>query len=565
MLIVAIGVQGRRRPAAAQQQRGPDESRHMTVWQQPRAELTGRDGSLNIAAAALDRHCATGHGERVAFRFIDTAGCVREQTYAELRRDSNRFAAVLQRLGIGRGDRVVALCPRIPALYTAALGTLRTGGIFAALFASYGPEPVLTRLRQAAPKLLLTTDTLYARRLRGFDGQPADMAVMVAGTAAGGCLSYDAMMAEASDTAPPAMTGPEDPALLFFTSGTTGEPKGALHVHGAVIGHLASARHALGLQPGDTYWCTADPGWVTGIVYGLSAPLVCGVTSIIDGGEFDAERWYRILQDHRVTVWYTAPTALRMLRRGGDDLARRFDLSALRLIASVGEPLDAGIVHWCREVLGREVHDSWWQSETGAIILGTAAGEPVTPGAIGRPLPGIEASLVRREGSRLVPVAAGEQGELALRRGWPSMFRGYWHDPLRTAACFAGDHYLSGDWMRCDEAGRFWFVGRGDDVIKSAGHLVGPFEVESVLLAHPAVAEAGVAGRPDPLLGAVVTAFIALRPGFAADEPLRRDIMAFVRRRLGPALAPREIAFVGTLPKTPSGKILRRLLQSGNL
>jgi acetyl-CoA synthetase len=364
-------------------------------------------------------------------------------------------------------------------------------------------------------------------------------------------------------------------ALLHFTSGTTGTPKGAIHVHGAVISHYATARSALDLHPDDVFWCTADPGWVTGTSYGIIAPLAHGITSIIDEAEFDAERWYRILQDHRVSVWYTAPTAVRMLMRAGAEAARRYDLSALRFVASVGEPLTPDAVVWGEDAFGLPIHDNWWQTETGGIMIANLAGLTVRPGSMGRPLPGVKVGILAqgRDGRACVDAngavqevdRAGAEGELALRPRWPSMFRGYLHEPERYARCFAAGWYLTGDVVRRDEDGWLWFSGRADDVIKSAGHLIGPFEVESVLVEHPAVIEAGVIGVPDPVAGEVVKAFVSLGAGHEPSDELRVDIIGFGRRRLGPAVAPRDVAFDQHLPKTKSGKILRRLLKAREL
>ena len=316
-------------------------------------------------------------------------------------------------------------------------------------------------------------------------------------------------------------------ALLHFTSGTTGKPKGAVHVHEAVVAHHITGRLALDFHPEDVFWCTADPGWVTGTSYGIIAPLTCGITSIVDEAEFDAERWYGILQDQRVTVWYTAPTAIRMMMKAGADLVRKHDLAALRFLASVGEPLNPEAVVWGQEAFGRPFHDNWWQTETGGIMIANYAAMDIRPGSMGRPLPGVEAAIVRRTGEDRVEVVEEPdvQGELALRPGWPSMFRGYWQEPARYRKCFVGGFYLTGDLARRDRDGYFWFVGRADDVIKSSGHLIGPFEVESVLMEHKAVAEAGVIGKPDPVAMEVVKAFVSLKDGYEPTEALRRELL----------------------------------------
>jgi acetyl-CoA synthetase len=329
--------------------------------------------------------------------------------------------------------------------------------------------------------------------------------------------------------------------------------------------HHSTGRLALDLHPGDIYWCTADPGWVTGTSYGIIAPLTNRVTSVVDEADFDARRWYQLLAAERVTVWYTAPTAIRMLMKAGAELARAHDLSALRFLASVGEPLNPEAVIWSQDVLGRAFHDNWWQTETGGIMIANFASQEVRPGSMGRPLPGVEAAIVRRTDGGVELLADELVGELALRPGWPSMFRAYWNEPERYAACFAGGLYLTGDLARRDPDGWYWFVGRTDDVIKSMGHLIGPFEVESVLLEHPAVAEAGVIGKPDPVAGEVVKAFVALKSGWSPDEALSRDLLGFCRTRLGAVVAPKEVAYLTSVPKTRSGKIMRRLLKAREL
>jgi acetyl-CoA synthetase len=340
-----------------------------------------------------------------------------------------------------------------------------------------------------------------------------------------------------------------------------------VHVHGAVVAQYSSARLALDLREDDVYWCTADPGWVTGTAYGILAPLVCGVTMIVDSEEFDAARWYEILERERVTVWYTAPTAIRMLMKAGDAALERRRFPALKFLGSVGEPLNPEAVVWGAQALGLPFHDNWWQTETGAIMIANYASMDVRPGSMGKPLPGIEAGIVERadDGSAVAIEEPDRIGELALRPGWASMFREYLGDPERYAACFANGWYLSGDLARRDADGYYWFVGRADDVIKSAGHLISPFEVESTLMSHPAVAQAAVIGLPDPLIFQVVKAFVELRPGFVADESLRRELLGHARRLLGAAVAPRDIAFSVALPRTRSGKIMRRLLRAREL
>jgi acetyl-CoA synthetase len=362
-------------------------------------------------------------------------------------------------------------------------------------------------------------------------------------------------------------TASEDAALLHFTSGTTGAPKGAIHVHGAVVVHHITGRFALDLHPDDVFWCTADPGWVTGTSYGIISPLTNGVINIVDEADFDAERWYTILEKQKVTVWYTAPTAIRMLMKAGGVVAKDHDFSALRFLGSVGEPLNPETVMWGKEVFGIPFHDNWWQTETGGIMIANFAGMDVKPGSMGRPLPGIEAAIVHRTSEGRVEVVRepDTQGELALRPGWPSMFRAYWRNPERYTRAFVDGWYLTGDLARKDADGYFWFIGRADDLIKTSGHFVGPFEVESALMEHPAVLEAGVIGKPDPVAGEIVKAFVVLRDESSPGDALRKELLGHARRRLGAAVAPKEIDFLQALPKTRTGKIMRRLLKAREL
>ena len=557
-----------------------DEIRAGFTWTQARARLAGLPGGrgLNIAHEAVDRHVDEGRGDRTALRCVTAKGAVTDVSYAELSAASNRFANVLGDLGLGKGDRVMSLLGRTQDQYVALLGTLKNASVFSPLFSSFGPDPIHERLRLSRAKVLVTTPELYRRKVARSraDLEHLEHVLLVGARPDAvlepGTLDLTERMAAASDDFEIPPTDPEDMALLHFTSGTTGTPKGAIHVHGAVVAHHATAALALDLRPGDVFWCTADPGWVTGTSYGIIAPLTHGATIVVYGGDFDARAWYGVLADHHVTIWYTAPTALRMLMKHGARLPHEFDLTSLRHIASVGEALNPEVVVWGREAYGLEVHDNWWQTETGAIMISNYPFMDLRPGSMGRPMPGIEATVLARgdEGRAAVvaghvtPVPPGEIGELALRPGWPSMFRGYLDAEERYRRCFAGGWYLSGDLARVDEDGYFWFVGRADDVIKSAGHLIGPFEVETVLMEHPAVVEVGVIGKPDPVAGELVKAFVTLRPEVEETEQLRLELLAFGRRRLG-GLAPKEIDFDAHLPHTRSGKVMRRLLKSREL
>ena len=542
-------------------------------WEAARAELDGLPGGagLNIAHECVDRHCDGTGGGRVAVRWLDREGCAHDYTYARLRGLTDRFAIVLHGLGVGKGDLVCALLGRVPELYIAAIGAWKNRSVFCALFSAFGPEPIRIRLAKGRARVLVTTLGLYQRKVAALrDALPDLEHVLLVGVAdqpPPATLDLRALMDAADPRHTIGPTEPEDAALLHFTSGTTGTPKAALHVHAAVVAHHATGRIALDLRPDDVFWCTADPGWVTGVSYGIVAPLAIGATLLVDEGEFDAERWYGVLQGQRVTVWYTAPTAVRMMMRLGVAPARRYECPALRLLASVGEPLNPEAVRWGVEAFGLPFHDNWWQTETGAIMIANLRAMDIRPGSMGRPLPGVEAAIVRRRGDDAVELI-GEpfrEGELALRPGWPSMFRAYLGDEERYRRCFAGGWYLTGDLARRDADGYFWFVGRADDLIKSAGHLVGPFEVESVLMEHPAVAEAGVIGKPDPVIGEVVKAFVVLKAGEARRDDLTKELLAHARRRLGAVVAPKEIEIRDDLPKTRSGKIMRRVLRAREL
>ncbi|MBL8052581.1 MAG: acetate--CoA ligase [Nitrospira sp.] len=543
-------------------------------WEQARLDLEGlpHGQGLNIAHEAVVRHAKGARAAHLAIRWLGKSGTVEDYSYGRLNELTNRFANVLHRLGVSTGDRVFILAGRIPELYIAALGTLKNRSVFCPLFSAFGPEPIRARLTIGQAKVLVTTSTLYQRKVAAIRSAiPSLEQVLIIGedrqpTAINGTQDLGVLMQQASPEFMIGPTNPEDMALLHFTSGTTGTPKGAVHVHQAVVAHHMTGKYALDFHQDDRFWCTADPGWVTGTSYGIIAPLTNGITSIVDEAEFDAERWYRTLQDQQISIWYTAPTAIRMMMKSGADLVRKYDLRRLRFLASVGEPLNPEAVLWGREAFGHPFHDNWWQTETGGIMIANYAAMDIRPGSMGRPLPGIEAAVARRTDSGVEIVEEpNAQGELALRAAWPSMFRGYWNEPERYHKCFVGGWYLTGDLAKRDEDGYFWFVGRADDVIKTSGHLIGPFEVESVLIEHKAVAEAGVIGKPDPVAMEVVKAFVSLKDGYIPSDELRRELLGFARARLGAVVAPKEITFLPTLPKTRSGKIMRRLLKAREL
>lgn len=551
-----------------------------TTWNVVRTQLGlhGPDAALNIASLALDRHVGAGRADAVAVRCLGSDGATRTVTYGELLELVCRMSHVLEDLGVGPGDVVASCLGRQLEQYVTCLGALRIGAVFAPLTPSSAPGPLHERLGQCRARVLVTTPLLHRRKVEQLRVVLPDLRhVLVTGAGpaslASASVGLDTALAAHPDDHRVTPSSDEDPALFLFTSGTTGRPKGTVHVHGAVVGHVQTARVALDLREEDVLWCTADPSWVCGTSYGIVAPLVLGASVVTYAGDHDAARWYEILADERVAVWYTQPTALRVLRRAGVELARRHDLRALRHVASVGELLDPDVLRWSREALGRPVHDTWWQTETGAIMVSNFAGMPIRAGSMGRPFPGVTATVLELgpDGRAAVGGSAreappGVTGELALRPGWPSMFRAYLDDPARYAATFSDEWYLSGDLARVDEDGYFYFVGRADDAITSGGRLIGPCEVESVLLQHPAVAEAGVVGLPDPVEGEAVRAYVVLgRDGDDGDDGddgrLVSDVVGFARRRLG-ASAPREVVVVDHLPHTSSGQVVRRVLRA---
>jgi acetyl-CoA synthetase len=578
---------------------GSDPLDLTTPWEEAWNEIGGPPGDdhcVNIADRVIDRHVRTGRGEHVALRWFgrDDIGAEHpvDISYQMLEIRTNRFASALRRRGFKPGTGVATLAGRLPELYVAALGTLKADCVYTPLFAAFGPDPIAQRLAIGAVRVLVTTPVLFRRKVvQILDRLPDLELILIIGatedtladvpkgsaTQSVAVVSFGAFLGEGRDAVGEPTSSPDTSALLHFTSGTTGAPKGALHVHEAVVAHAATAAAVLDITPDDVYWCTADPGWVTGTSYGIFAPLARGATVIVDEADFDADRWYSILVHQQVNVFYTAPTAIRMLQRIGEAAAPT-DFPDLRLVASVGEPLDAESVLWATRIFGVPVLDTWWQTETGAIMIANRLGENVRPGSMGRPVPGIEATLLQRDahgdlvlspdGDVVEVTDPAASGEIALRVGWPSMFRGYLGREERYRASFVGlDHqwYRSGDLARRDADGYFWFVGRGDDVIKTAGHLIGPFEVESVLDEHPAVAESGVIGKPDATAGSIIKAFVILHDGHEPSETTRSDLIAHCRRRLGAAVAPREIEFVDSLPHTRSGKIMRRLLKAREL
>ncbi|MGE0199377.1 MAG: acetate--CoA ligase [Candidatus Melainabacteria bacterium] len=539
-------------------------------WRQIEAALQlPRANGVNQATICLDGHPPEVMA-RTALIWRSADGGREAYTFADLSRESNRFANVLTSLGIQKGDRVFVYLERIPEVFITLFGALKLGAVVGPLFSAFGPEAIKDRLEDSGAKLVVTSPSLKSRLDSVRADLPALESVVLVDRRkeymhplAEDEYSYEEAMARAGDHFSVVQTDPDDYSIIHYTSGTTGKPKGAVHRHLAVLAQNATAKYILDLRPEtDIYWCTADPGWVTGTSYGMFGPWSLGVTQVVIEGGFSADNWYEVLQEEKVTVWYTAPTAIRMLMKAGDDVVTRYDLSSLRHLCSVGEPLNPEAVVWGQKVYSHVFHDTWWQTETGAMHICNYPCLAVKPGSMGRPFPGVTAAIIDEEGN---PLPRGEEGHLALRPDAPSFFRTYWQRDELYQSRFRKGWYLTGDRAREDTDGYFWFIGRADDVINTAGHLVGPFEVESALIEHPAVAEAGVIGKPDEERMEIVKAFISLKEGYSESDALLKEIKDFVRTRLAAHAYPREIQVLPGLPKTRSGKIMRRLLKAREL
>ncbi|MDO7267751.1 acetate--CoA ligase [Shouchella clausii] len=522
-----------------------------------------KTGKVNLAYEAIDYHAENGKGEQVALYYSD-AGRDESYTFAEMKTFSNKAANVLKEADVKKGDRVFIFMPRTPELYFTLLGAIKIGAIVGPLFEAFMEGAVRDRLEDSGAKVLITTPTLLERV--PFDDLPDLETVLVADETYednGPFLQLNKRLQAAPSDVAIEWVDREDGLILHYTSGSTGKPKGVLHVHEAMVQHYHTAKVVLDLQPDDIYWCTADPGWVTGTSYGIFAPWLAGVTNVVRGGRFSPTDWYETIQRYKVTVWYSAPTAFRMLMSAGDELVKQYDLSSLRHVLSVGEPLNPEVVRWGVKVFDKRIHDTWWMTETGAQMICNYPAMEIRPGSMGKPIPGVEAAIIDDRGNELPP---NRMGNLAIKKGWPAMMRAIWNNEAKYQSYFELDGwYVSGDSAYMDEDGYFWFQGRIDDVIMTAGERVGPFEVESKLVEHPAVAEAGVIGKPDPVRGEIIKAFIALRQGYEVTDELKEEIRQFVKTGLAAHAAPREMEFRKSLPKTRSGKIMRRVLKAWEL
>ena len=548
-----------------------DRVKRQFSWQKAKSEIDYIDGKLNAAYNAIERNAKNWRKNKVALYWVGEDFTQAKYTFDELNRLANQFANLLQALNVQIGDRVFFFLTRVPELYWGFLGTLKRGATAGTMFAAFGPKAIEDRLGNSEAKVLITEPALFSRvkeaakKLPNLEvilviGEPKDVKKLeVSGKKV---WSLREKLASQSEDYKTRMLDPKDPAFMLYTSGTTGKPKGVVHSHQAILHEHMSAKYVLDLRDDDVYWCTADPGWVTGIAYEILGSWSNGASTVVFNGRFDPDLWYKILQDYRVTVWYTAPTAIRMLQAGGDKLVKKYDLSHLRHLASVGEPLNPEPIRWGLKVFGKPFHDNWWQTETGGILIANYPAMDIKPGSMGKPLPGIEAVILSDEGKVL---GDNQEGNLAIKPGWPSMMKSIWRRPKKYASYFSKGWYISGDRAYKDKDGYFWFIGRADDVIKTAGERVGPFEVESALIEHSAVIEAGVIGKPDPLRGEIIKAFVKLKKEVKPTEALKEDIAQFVKKHLAGHAYPREIEFIDKLPKTRSGKIMRRLLKAKEL
>jgi len=522
-------------------------------------------GTINIGWHCSDRICRTGRADKTALIWEDIHDTVKRYTYDDVRVLSNTIATYLQDLGVQPGERVCLFMDRVPELYIGFLGILKMGAIAQPLFSAFREESLFMRLDNAGTSVLFTQKKLLpvVRRIRGQLPQLRHVIVVDAGDAPlkDGEHSFEMENMPRVDQFNCYPSTAETPSVLHYTSGTTGQPKGAQHVHYSLISQYLTAKWVLDLRPDDIYWCNADPGWVTGTSYGIIGPWSNGITQVVLDSGFNADRWYSFVEKHRVTVWYSAPTAIRLLMREGTELVRKHDMSSLRHLCSVGEPLNAEAVIWSEEAFGRPFHDTFWQTETGCIVITNFPGMTIKPGSMGKPFPGISATVLDMQ-THLPISEPGKVGLIALKPGWPSIIRSYYKNPEGYANKFKNGWFVCGDRASIDKDGYFWFVGRDDDVINTGGHLVGPFEIESALLEHPSVAESAAVAKPDKVNMEVVKAFVALKPGFKGDDDLELEIMNFIRKKLSPLAMPQEIEFVKSLPKTRSGKIMRRVLRA---
>jgi acetyl-CoA synthetase len=542
-------------------------------------------GKLNLCYNSVDRHALGARKDKVAILWEGEPGEVRKLTFGELHVEVQKFANVLKSLGIRKGDRVAIYMGMTPELAIALLACARIGAVHSVIFGGFAANALVDRINDAACVAVLTQDTSYRRGAEVKLKQVVDEAVANTPSVknvivykrsgspvnmqAGRDLWWHELMETASPECPAEPMDAEDPLYILYTSGTTGKPKGLVHTTGGYsVQTYLTSKLVFDLKEDDIYWCTADIGWVTGHSYVVYGILQNGVTTVMYEGapNFPApDRFWKIIDDHKVTIFYTAPTAIRAFIKWGDQYPEQHKLDSLRLLGTVGEPINPEAWMWYREKIGKDrcpIVDTWWQTETGAMMLCPIPGAvPTKPGSATRPFPGIVPEVVTKEGD---PVPAGSGGLLVIRKPWPSMARTIYNDPDRYVQAYWSDikgSYFTGDGARRDEDGYYWLMGRVDDVINVSGHRLGTMEVESALVAHPKVAEAAVVGRPDELKGQAISAFVTLESGNQPSDELKEELRKWVAKEIGSLARPDDLRFTDALPKTRSGKIMRRLLR----
>lgn len=516
----------------------------------------------NIGHICTKQQCELGLADKIAMRWVPVQGEATDYTFADLESGSSRFANLLSSLGFEAGEVIFTFLPKMPEQFFSFLGSLKKRLITGTLFANFGEDALLDRLGDAKAKGIITKKSFLKKISRIRDRLPNLRYIIVVDSdedIAPDILSYNRLMNLASDRFVTPLTAPETPSVLHYTSGSTGKPKGVLHVHRSVLHQSRTAVEVLNLTETDIFWCTADQGWVTGTSYGIIGPWSLGVTQIHYGGGYDAKIWFDLLQNERVTIWYSAPTALRMLMREDAALYAGYDLRCLRHIFSVGEPLNPEVMAWAHSTLDKDIYDTWFQTETGGIMITNRPGLSIRPGSMGTPLDGIEPAIIADDGELL---GSNRQGNLCLKIGWPSMFVTYLNNESAYNSKMKNGWYYTGDTAVRDDDGYYWFKGRSDDVINTAGHLISPFEVESALLEVEEVAESGVIGAPDEMLYEKVVAFVHLHKQFTWSKELEVKIRLHVSNRASSIATPQEIIIVDSVPKNKSGKIMRRVLKA---
>jgi acetyl-CoA synthetase len=547
-----------------------DKTYQSFSWEKAEKEFVEffSDGTLNIAYNCIDRHAIGKNKNKTALLFESAKGEKEQYTFSDLKKSTDKFANVLSSHDVKRGDRVFIFLPSIPERYVVFFGILKLGAIAGTMFSAFQEMALMDRLSDSGARVVITNADLYPRIEKIWKDLPQLEKVIIVERGAAELpkgeklVYYNNEMEKASEEFETAHMKKDDYAYMLYTSGTTGKPKGVMHAHCDLLQAMATTKYVLDIQESDIYWCTADIGWVTGVVYATIGPWGLGATQVLFEGRFSPDAWYRLLQDYKITLWYTAPTAVRMLM-GSSVKTSDFDLSSLRQIYSVGEPLNPEAIWWGLDAFGLAFHDTWWQTELGGISITNYPIMDIRPGSMGKPFPGIKAAIIDDKGREL---SDNEEGNLALEASTvSSLMKTIWNNEEKFKSYFNGKWYISGDRAFRDSDGYYWFVGRADDVIKTSGERVGPFEVESALVAYPDVVEAGVIGKPDAVRGEIIKAFVVIKPGVEKNDELKEALKQHVKKHLAGHAYPREIEFIDKLPKTRSGKIMRRVLKAQEL